>query len=333
MIIGKTLPLHGSIPGSLPGGSTRFFLLSTPVYNKYVRKCGFISRLIQEILHGDCLELMRNIPDASIDVLITDPPYHNVKSHSWDNEQKTEGLFLSWFDSFLEAVQRKMAPTCSGYIFCKPSLAPTLSLLIDKRFDFQSEIVWCKTYPNKGSEGWKNKCKKSSLRRPYPSSERIIFFSRDEYPIQIRTAREKLGLGVKELTEKLGAYGKVNNGGQVSNWENGRCFPSPKYLLKLEEILSIKLKHRKFDALAFNNFEDVLFYQIVPQRSGKHPCEKPMDLMEDLVKSITNSGDIVFDPFAGSGTTLVAAKNLNRSFIGFEKEKEYYDICLERLGL
>jgi site-specific DNA-methyltransferase (adenine-specific) len=62
-----------------------------------------------------------------------------------------------------------------------------------------------------------------------------------------------------------------------------------------------------------------------------HPTQKPLALCEYLIKTYTNEGDIVLDNCAGSGSTLVAAKNLNRQFIGIEKEKEYYDICLERL--
>ena len=57
----------------------------------------------------------------------------------------------------------------------------------------------------------------------------------------------------------------------------------------------------------------------------------PIELLEYLIKTYTNENDIVLDCFAGSETTLVASKNLNRQFIGIEREKEYYDICLERL--
>jgi len=190
----------------------------------------------QEIWHGDCLELMKDIPDGSVDILVTDPPYHNVKKHTWDNEHDNDTEFLKWFDYFFKILKPKMKNTCSGYVFCKPSLAPFLAVLINQYFNFQSEIVWKKTFPNKGSEGWKNKCNKNSLRRPYPASERIIYFSQDSYPNDIKNARISKGVSVKELTEILGAYGNVNNGGQVSNWECGRCFPSPKFLPKLEEI-------------------------------------------------------------------------------------------------
>ena len=62
-----------------------------------------------------------------------------------------------------------------------------------------------------------------------------------------------------------------------------------------------------------------------------HPTQKPVALCEYMIKTYTNEQDLVLDNCAGSGSTLVAAKNLNRQFIGIEKEKEYYDICLERL--
>jgi DNA modification methylase len=64
---------------------------------------------------------------------------------------------------------------------------------------------------------------------------------------------------------------------------------------------------------------------------GLHPTQKSLKLMQELVKIHSNEGDVILDCFAGSGTTLLAAKNLNRQFIGIEKEKEYYDICVERL--
>ena len=63
-----------------------------------------------------------------------------------------------------------------------------------------------------------------------------------------------------------------------------------------------------------------------------HPTQKPVDLCEYLIKTYTNENDLVLDNCMGSGTTCLAAKNLNRQFIGIEKEKDYYDICIERLS-
>jgi site-specific DNA-methyltransferase (adenine-specific) len=77
--------------------------------------------------------------------------------------------------------------------------------------------------------------------------------------------------------------------------------------------------------------DNILNYKCVNNYSRLHSSQKPIELLDFLVKTYTNEGDVVLDCFAGSGTTLVSAKNLNRNWIGIEKEKEYYDICLERL--
>lgn len=63
----------------------------------------------------------------------------------------------------------------------------------------------------------------------------------------------------------------------------------------------------------------------------RHPCEKPVSLMAEMIRNSTNEGDIVLDPFAGAGSTLIAAKRLNRRYIGFEIDKQYYDIAYSRI--
>jgi len=67
-------------------------------------------------------------------------------------------------------------------------------------------------------------------------------------------------------------------------------------------------------------------------RSKTHPTEKPLKLFEYLIKTSSNESDLILDPCLGSGTSVIAANNLNRQFIGIEKEKEYYNICVERLS-
>lgn len=85
---------------------------------------------------------------------------------------------------------------------------------------------------------------------------------------------------------------------------------------------------------SFTNFpSNILKYDIVHSYSQLHSTQKPIDLLEYLIKTYTNEGDLVLDNCAGSGSTLLAAKNLNRQFIGIEKEPEYYNIILKRLNL
>lgn len=76
---------------------------------------------------------------------------------------------------------------------------------------------------------------------------------------------------------------------------------------------------------------NILEYDCVSNYSRNHPNEKPVDLLKYLIKTYTKEGDLVLDNCAGSGSTLVAAKELNRRYIGIEKEKKYYDIAMARL--
>jgi site-specific DNA-methyltransferase (adenine-specific) len=108
--------------------------------------------------------------------------------------------------------------------------------------------------------------------------------------------------------------------------------PNRWYLKYTERILFF----RKGKAKRINDptSRDYFLVKTPTLKNGKkHPTEKPLSLIEKLISNSSNCDDVVVDPFAGGGTTLVAAKNLNRQFIGIEKEKKYYDICLQRLKI
>jgi DNA modification methylase len=82
-----------------------------------------------------------------------------------------------------------------------------------------------------------------------------------------------------------------------------------------------------------DTYENAIFeYPVVSSKKRFHPTQKPEQLMEDLIKIHSNENDIVFDPFMGSGTTLVSAKNLHRQYIGFELDENYYKVTEERLN-
>jgi site-specific DNA-methyltransferase (adenine-specific) len=99
---------------------------------------------------------------------------------------------------------------------------------------------------------------------------------------------------------------------------------------KANEDLYIRPSHNKTQVITEKNFpKNILKFE--RGVSQIHPTQKPITLCEYLIKTYTNENDLILDNCAGSGSTLLAAKNLNRQFIGIEKEKEYYDICLERL--
>lgn len=297
------------------------------------------------LMKGDCLERMKEIPDGSVDLVLCDPPFNGVKKESWDNQWGEDKKFLEWFDLIIAELSRICKKTASTLIFCKPKTAPHLAVKLDKVFNFQTDIVWKKKFESVGHQGWKNKCSKTTLRRPYPSSERILFHARDGYPALITEARESAGYSVKQLTEVIGAYKRVNNGGQVSNWESGRNYPPTKFIPLLESTLGVEIPQRRFfDVSYLQSFEDIQEYFIVNPSKNIHTCQKPLDLLSDLIQATTRKGDTVLDFTMGSGATIKAARNLNRKAIGIEMgycEKKghkyegvhWVDVLVEEMGL
>lgn len=109
------------------------------------------------------------------------------------------------------------------------------------------------------------------------------------------------------------------------------CYKYEHYCGKSNHI-SLEKKPKKYDP-DFVQPSDVLEFNVVPNRKGKiHPTQKPIELIEYLVKMYSNEGDIILDNCMGSGTTAIACINTNRNFVGFELNKEYFDIAIKRIN-
>jgi site-specific DNA-methyltransferase (adenine-specific) len=223
-----------------------------------------------------------------------------------------------------------------------------LELMFSNEFNILSQIVWTK--PNApGYDGWKQKMKKESLRQWYAHSERIIFMepkcegnmNQSYFGVMLKKWRKIAGLSGHELTEMTGAYGKVNHGGAVSNWEAGRNIPSREQYEKIKNALlsTGKLTDlpeyedviRPFQVNKEVEFTDVWNFENVRQYKGKHPAEKPQDLLEHAILSSTYKDDIVLDCFAGSGATALAARHSGRKSVSIEIEEKWYEYICERL--
>ena len=210
-------------------------------------------------------------------------------------------------------------------------------------------ITWTK--PNEpGYDGWKQKMKKTALRQWYPHTERIIVCSpaqdgnlkKSPFGLFLKDCRKKCELSSNELTEVIGAYGRVNNGGAVSNWETGRNIPSRDQYSKMCAAFTATGKIERMPAYedvirAFNvdpskPFTDVWDHMNVRQYKGKHPAEKPQDLLKLIISTSSYEGDIVLDCFNGSGSTMLAAYDLNRRSIGIEIDEKWIDYAAAGLA-
>jgi len=221
---------------------------------------------------GDSKKLIKEIPDVSIDLILTDPPY-NLSGYSTGNMEfswrKTINNDLAEWDEiefrpgeWVSEFKRILKPTGNIFAFCTYNLMGKWHEAFDPKFDTFQFMVWHKN-------------------NPVPKIRRAGF------------------LNSCELI--------------VCMWNKGHTWNFTKQ----------KDMH--------NFIESPICMGNERLKKPKHPTQKPVKVLEHIIRIATNQGDIVFDPFMGVGSSGVAAINLRRQFIGFELEKQYYDAAIKRL--
>lgn len=221
------------------------------------------------LIQGDCLEKMKDIPDGSVDLICTDPPYKvtsrgscGTMSGYWASEKAKSGKIFNHnnidIEDFLPEFYRVLKDGTHCYIMCNHLNLPHFIEVINRsKFKFIKCLIWDK---------------QSKICGRY-------YMGQFEYIIMLRKGRERT----------------INNCGT-------------------SDILSIPLKRHKD-----NNGNNI------------HDSEKPVRLMEVLIENSSNDGNIVLEPFLGSGTTAIACQNLNRGCIGIELDEEYFKIAEKRV--
>ena len=302
------------------------------------------------VAQGDSLALLRRLPDRSVSLILTDPPYHATKKQNihGDTAFAEDAHYLEWMAEYAIEWHRVLRPNGSLFCFCDSSMSARLDVMFSKSFNVLSHIVWTK--PNDpGFDGWKGKMKKEALRQWYPHSERILFAEpavdanlfRSSFALFLRNARKQAGLSMHELTAKIGAHGKVNHGGAVSNWEDGRNTPSRDQYEKMREALMetgkiTQMPHyedviRPFVMDASKEFTDVWTFPSVRPYKGKHPAEKPSAMLDHAIEATTYPGDIVLDCFGGGGSTALAALKLKRRTLSIEIDAHWVSEIASRV--
>jgi adenine-specific DNA-methyltransferase len=299
------------------------------------------------VAEGDSLALLRLLPASSVSLILTDPPYHSTKKQNiyGDTAFAEDQHYLEWMAKFAAEWKRILKPNGSLFCFCATPMSARLEVMLSEHFNMLSHIVWTK--PNDpGFDGWKGKMNKEALRQWYAHSERILFAEpaaegnlfRSPFASMLRHYRKEAGLSMHELTAATGAFGKVNHGGAVSNWEAGRNTPSEEQYNKMRAAILLTGKVasmpryedavRVFKTDASKEFTDVWTFPSVRPYKGKHPAEKPSAMLEHAIEATTHIGDIVLDCFAGSGSTALAALKLNRRTVAIEIEQKWVaQIC------
>lgn len=300
---------------------------------------------------GDCLELMKNIPDGSIDVIITDPPYNIGKSKQWDKWESIE-KYVEFMGNVFLKIEKLLKENGSLLFFHNDFLQIVeLQNFINKntKFNFRQLIVWDKF--NGGKSGDKGRVEKGILNYP-KQAEYILFYTmlKGNEPIgneqikkYIEIERNKINHSLTEINRI--AFGAINGkdgmaGNILSCRKKGWSFPTKEKYEKLNKAFpyafkmkyeDLKNKLEKNKTHTYNCQKKSSVLQFPPESQNGHITPKPLALMEFLVKTHSNENNLILDCFSGSGTTGVACKNLNRNFIGIEKDDKYFEIAKNRI--
>lgn len=236
------------------------------------------------LLEGDCLELMYQIPDKSVDLILADLPYQNSKL-SWD--------VIIPFKPLWDHYERVIKD--NGTIILTSKQPFTSKLVMSNLKLFRYELIWLKTRPS-------NFMNAKKMYMNWHENILVFYKSLPTFNRQMEDC-DIHQVKIKKQDRSNSVFIKT---GEKEDYEfNNDGKKNPKSVLE------------------FSN----------PNTASSHPTQKPVLLMEYLIKTYSNEGDLVLDNVAGSGSTGVAARNTNRNFILIEKEQKYCEIIKQRLKL
>ena len=279
---------------------------------------------MKKIIKGDCIKVIKTL--QPVDLIYADPPFNIGIFKKMPFKD-----YLKWCEQWIKECRRVLKPTGSLYLHCDPTASHYLKILMDNIFgikNFRNEIIWRRDIAGKGGKG---------VSSQYPrNSDTILFYSMSNVFL------------FKQLTEELTDKQKSNytlvepvthrkfKAVQLGNYSVN----SIKRMEKENLIYVSKTgkEYKKYYLDEAKSLIDCIWTDIygfgtrttAKERCG-YPTQKPEALLERIIKASSNEGDLVLDPFCGSGTTCVAAKKLNRNYIGIDVSNKAIDISKKRI--
>lgn len=271
--------------------------------------------MASEVRHGDCLDVVRGLAAESVDLVYVDPPFFTQKTHSlvtrdrstkfeFSDEWKSRAKYIEFLRTRLKAFRRVLKVTGSLFFQCDTNASHHIRCLLDEVFGeamFRSEIIW-------HYRRWSN-----SQRNPMPSHQTIFFYGKtDDYQYHQLFDDYSPSTNVDQILQRRqrdehgkSVYARDGDGNVVSDGH--------KKGVPIADVWDIPLLNPK-----------------AKERVG-YPTQKPILLLERIIGLVTSPGDLVLDPFTGSGTTLVAAELLGRNSLGIDVAAEAVQLAKRRL--
>ncbi len=259
---------------------------------------------IGKIHQGDCIELMKQIETGTIDLVFADPPFNIGYEYDEYHDRQDADEYVAWSRSWIAEVHRVLKPGGTFWLSIGDEFAAELKVAAEHQVGFatRSWVVWYYTFG-------------VNCRRKFSRSHAHLFhFVKSE--INFTFNAEDSQIRVPSARALVYADKRANPAGRL---------PDDTWILRPQDLPE-----------GFQPTDDTWYYARVAgtfkERQGFHGCQMPEQLLARIIRVSSNPGDVVLDPFAGSGTTLAVAKKLGRQWIGCELSEEYTRAATERLN-
>jgi len=275
-----------------------------------------MNQTTSDVILGDSLDTMKRIEIASVDLVYLDPPFFTNRHHSAVTRDRTKkfsfsdvwnnlGEYAEFMEIRLREVHRVLKDTGSVFVHCDKSANFLLRALLDNLFgseQFRSEIIW--TYRR-----WSN-----SAKGLMPAHQTLLFYSKSDH---------------FKFNRIYCAYSETTNVDQILQLRTRDAHGVSAYATNQDgEIIYCDEKK----GVPLSDVWEIPFLNPKAKERTGYPTQKPILLLDRVIEIATDPGDLVLDPFCGSGTTLVAAKILGRSSIGLDSSEEAVDLARQRLA-
>jgi len=276
--------------------TTTFGVRRRPLYN------GKRMHKPDQIIQADCIGFLNSGPEAWIDLVFADPPFNiGYLYHGYEDERKQED-YLKFSEDWMRAVHRALRPNGSFYLAIGDEYAADLCVLARRKIGFhlRNWIIWHYTF---GQQTKKMFAK---------SHTHILYFTKDEKNFTFNPD------AVRVASARQTTYGdaRANPKGKL---------PDDVWFLRPQEATA------EFFAGESDTWNFSRVCGTFKEREGWHGCQMPVGVLNRIIRASSNQGDMVVDPFNGSGTTVVSAALLDRRFIGIDQSEQYVGFARQRL--
>lgn len=252
------------------------------------------------VIQGDCIEALSELPEGCVDLAFADPPFNIGYKYDAYRDTRSKGDYLEWTEKWLAAVRRVLKPEGAFFVAIGDENAAEIKVRLDALgLTMRNWIVWHYTFGVN--------CQQKFNR----SHAHILYYVCDPKRFTFHAD----AIRVPSARQTTYADRRADPRGKV---------PDDTWVLRPQA-----------DATAFSSDSDTWYASRVCgnfKERTKHPCQMPEAILERIIRVASDPGQLVLDPFAGSGTTLAVAKRLGRDYLGIELSTSYHELIEARLA-